>query len=362
MSKDNSISNKSTLMKKEILFIAPYPDHQNIKDGMIQRIKAIDELFVNNKRIYLTLSFTKYIHKNTVRSDENLQILKRNVFIHFFEIIRQLKNANTIYCHAIYNILPILLMFPILKAKIILDIHGVVTDELYLEKKYFKSTIFKFAEKIAFKKIDIAIGVTNSMCSHFKKKYPNYKGEYLVYNIFPESLITCFKEKLITHSETIIIYSGNIQKWQNIDLMLQIIKNNQHRSIRYIILSGEVNKFINLVSEFGINPLNILIKSVRPEELGYYYKIASYGFILRDESIINQVANPTKLIEYLAYGIVPIVLNENIGDYKSYDYEYIHCNEISINLPPRKSNRNVNISKQLLNVNLEMDLPKLILN
>lgn len=348
-------------MGNKITFIAPFPDNHNIKDGMIQRVKAIDDIFSESERIYLSLSFNHFFRKSTIQPNIKIQVLKRNVFFHFIEIFNQLRRSDIIYCHSIYNILPIIFFLFFLKGKIILDIHGVVTNELSLEKKYFKSFIYKLIEKFSFKKIDIAIGVTNSMCNYFKKKYPDYKGKFIVFNIFPESLKKCFGEQIIPHSKTIIIYSGNTQKWQNIDLMMQTIKNNQYANIQYIILSSEVAKFENLITKYDITPHNILIKSVLPKELDQYYSVASYGFILRDESIINQVANPTKLIEYLTYGIIPIVLNENIGDYKSYNYEFIYYNLISNKLTSQKSIRNKDIAYQLLKLNQEMDLRNFIM-
>lgn len=39
--------------------------------------------------------------------------------------------------------------------------------------------------------------------------------------------------------------------------------------------------------------------------------------------IVNKVACPTKLIEYLEHGIIPIVLQPEIGDFNKMGYRYI---------------------------------------
>lgn len=42
-----------------ILFIADFPTEENIRDGMFQRISAIDSLTQNKERVYLNISFRK---------------------------------------------------------------------------------------------------------------------------------------------------------------------------------------------------------------------------------------------------------------------------------------------------------------
>ena len=110
---------------------------------------------------------------------------------------------------------------------------------------------------------------------------------------------------------------------------------------------------------------NVIIKSVSPIELSSYYEISHYGFLLRDHHPLNNVACPTKAIEYLAFGITPIVLEENIGDFKQLGYEYISINKINneIKLIPRKSSKNIEISKYLYEIsNNEQKLLKSEIN
>ena len=53
------------------------------------------------------------------------------------------------------------------------------------------------------------------------------------------------------------------------------------------------------------------------------YPRCSYGFVLRDDIAVNNVACPTKLIEYLQYGIVPILHTERIGDFAALGMQYV---------------------------------------
>ncbi len=157
-----------------------------------------------------------------------------------------------------------------------------------------------------------------------------------------------------------VIYSGNTQKWQNIELMCKIIKNNLSPTINYIILTGEIEKMKNIFKSQGILNDNIKILSVLPGELVEYYAKANYGFILRDDIVVNNVACPTKMVEYLYYGIIPIVLSEKIGDFYKLNYEYIHYQSFNEGLEALKSERNIKIAKALQSRNTEINLKKVL--
>ena len=46
------------------------------------------------------------------------------------------------------------------------------------------------------------------------------------------------------------------------------------------------------------------------QELKYY----DFGFILRENHVINKVSSPIKLLEYTSSGVIPI-LTDSVGDY-----------------------------------------------
>ena len=59
-----------------------------------------------------------------------------------------------------------------------------------------------------------------------------------------------------------------------------------------------------------------------------YYMKNDCGVVLRNDNIVNRVACPTKLIDYLQYGLIPIVLSPHIGDFYNLGYKYIEYDEI----------------------------------
>ena len=103
-----------------------------------------------------------------------------------------------------------------------------------------------------------------------------------------------------------------------------------------------------MIAAAGLSGARIELKSVAPEELAEYYESAHYGFILRDDNVINTVANPTKMIEYLQYGIVPIVKSPNIGDFATYGYDYITYDSPLSELKPVKSPKNREVAREII--------------
>lgn len=113
-------------------------------------------------------------------------------------------------------------------------------------------------------------------------------------------------------------------------------------------LTGKPNYFKEPLEKIGIHENNsISIKSVSPLELESYYKESHYGFILRDDILVNRVACPTKLIEYLGYGINPIILSEKIGDFEDFGYEHIRLDQFNTALKAKKSTKNIDIFNQI---------------
>jgi hypothetical protein len=70
------------------------------------------------------------------------------------------------------------------------------------------------------------------------------------------------------------------------------------------------------------------------------YSECHYGLILRQDDPVNHVACPTKLIEYLAYGVVPVVDSPRIGDFLELGMRYVTLADLeSGNLPQEEERR-----------------------
>ena len=358
-------------MSDDIFIVAQYPNDQNIKDGMIQRIKAIDDLLVDRQRTYVNLALKNPIYKKVKHS-----VLITEIFINpilpFFIIFNFLLKAKTIYIHSIHPVkffLYGLLFINKNKQNIILDAHGVVPEELQLYGMEFKYKYMLIVEKYLFKKLNYCICVSTMMIKHFQTRYPDLDIKYEL--LFTSELLlepdksakdNLIKELKISSADSVFIYSGNAQLWQNIPLMMNCIQDlNKNPNLKIIILSGEAEIFKDWIKDNKMDEHNIIIRSVLPSELSIYYSIAHYGFVLRDDILINRVANPTKMLEYLQFGIIPIVLSPFIGDYFHFGYDFVCILDLNIAaITPKKSVKNIKIANTITNKKMNFNIKKIL--
>ncbi len=311
-----------------LAIIGPYPTEHNEKDGMVRRVQKIDDSFKGIKRIYLDISF-KRISCSKRRIDNDVTVYWINFFIFFWFALYLCCKAKVIYVHSIYNSLKILPVYFFNKT-IITDMHGVVVEEIKLNKKHSRFLIvggvliYKFVEWIAVKHSKRLVAVTETMKSYYVKKYNIIKDKIKVIPIFDSN-----QESIINRNKNIpasFIYSGGIQPWQCIDETINFVVKTSEK-FKWTILSGNERYFKSRLSGIKFK-YPITIKSVSPSEVKKYYLSNNFGIILREDNIVNRVACPTKLIEYIQSGLIPIVSSPYIGDFYDLGYKYITVDEI----------------------------------
>ncbi|MNQ32449.1 hypothetical protein D3C85_458540 [compost metagenome] len=320
---------------KKIVFLAPFSTPENIKEGMMQRVDAVDKIFGNNefKKTYIVPRFKTL--KTECREVANNTIeVNLSIWLSFFWLIKKLRDADVVYCHSLYGMsLAGIFFLPFFKRKnLVWDVHGIIPEEIKLAgHSKLKQFVYSILERLVITKSTKIIVVTNAMRKHFCKKYKNIKADFLVYPILPNTINieNGFEEKE-KENKINILYAGNMQGYQNISLMVENIKKIVDVPNYYFyILTGQKQKMQEIFSINGLNDKkNILIDSVTPNELDKYYKKAHYGFVLRDDVDVNNVACPTKIIEYLAYGMTCITLSNKIGDFYELGFEFINIDKL----------------------------------
>ena len=338
---------------KKILFLSPYPYDKDLKDGMISRIKSIDSKVDDMPRSYLLLTITRRSSFDRIGLAD-IYIL--NVFTSLLGIIKLFRGSDVVYCQSIWSVSwawPICWFYRG-KKKFFLDVHGVIPEEeRYFQNKKIHSYYMSFVQRVMFHVIDYAVCVTQSMIDVYKSKYTKAKCKYILYFIVPAELQRnepdASNGNHSSFDKVEVIYCGGIQKWQNVDMMLSCIKNNLDERVNYTILTGNKEELKELMKQHGLSEEDVHITSCAPSELATYYERCHYAFILRDDSVVNRVANPTKLIEYMYYGLTPIVLSPYIGDYYSKGYDYIKLENYKASaLIPKKNVHNANLAKDMI--------------
>lgn len=303
-----------------IVFIATYPALADEKDGMVQRIASIDSLVSDLPRVYLDISWRRFWSRRTHHFGA-ATVLQLNGFLHFFTIVSWLRKARVVYVHSVYNSMKVLFAYWI--AKPITDLHGAVPEELAHQGKRWLTHFFGLVERVVLRRSAPVIYVTSAMKCHFQKKYqrPPTAADRTI-AILPRLSDVRGQRMNVLNSmrdASAVIYAGGLQAWQNVSMMLDAAAAAPQ--LRFVFLSGEGPALQRLADSACV--VNYTSASVPPHQVPDHYLTCTYGFVLRDPMLVNQVACPTKLVEYLYWGVIPIVLTPDIGDFNELGFAFI---------------------------------------
>lgn len=303
---------ESLLMNRYICVISEKVKEGNASDGMFQRIARVDEFLLDFAPVLHINPNIKYFGR-AVRSQGEYKV---NPFLHFFLIFRILSGAKVIYIHSILNGFSLLQYLIPFRNKIILDLHGIVPEEFEARGMILHSRIFALFEYALLLCSRIKIFVTFNMQVHFSKKYSrDFSENSIILPIF--SSLESPQLDITAKSDENVIYAGGLQEWQNYDMMRKAIDlRKSDYKFEFYTSSENVSRVISDIPFAEVSTLSNI-------ELLERMRRASMGFLLRDDSIVNRVAYPTKLAEYLDSGVIPILIQPAIGDLEFWEYQYV---------------------------------------
>lgn len=321
---------------KPICVFAPMYNKENEKDGYVQRIKAIDTMVLSDMcRVYLydegtvcdvmRFDIIDALHGYIVFNSHNKE--------HLQEILKLVKKCGATYTHSLLRFMEdkssreLWKIFDYDDVTNYWDVHGTVPEEYSLSGSELGSQLAGNIEKIMAEKVDVVVVVTQAMGRYLRKKYPSMKAKIVVVPILNKELLQPEQcEKDMEKQELTVVYAGGTQPWQNIGLMQDIVEatSNIYEHRMYV---PDTEEFWKLWGGRKGGE-KICVESKSPEELYKAYKECDLGFVLRDQSPVNYVACPTKIIEYLKFGIIPIMKSSEIGDFVELGMKYIPYNEL----------------------------------
>ena len=152
-----------------------------------------------------------------------------------------------------------------------------------------------------------------------------FKAKTIVMPIFDSSLskydIEIPKEKPFENNLPTVIYAGGIMKWQKIELMQDSIAKCIDNA-NFMVYCPNPKEFWETWKYPKYKNLKVGSKNYADLCRDVYSK-AHYGYVLRDDIAVNNVACPTKIADYFKYRIVPIVSSPKIGDFVDLGMQYI---------------------------------------
>jgi GT2 family glycosyltransferase/glycosyltransferase involved in cell wall biosynthesis len=315
-----------------IVFFAGYPYPERQSDGYFQRIQIVDRLFTDRWRIYIEYEELPGRARWFDRPEPKVLVLRcvgstrRRWLVKVLVVVSVLR-CRKIYIHSVLrmqgNWIRTLMYIPGITK--VIDIHGVVPEEFRLHNDFYSAVLFEARERLAVRKSHLVIVVSEAMKSYLRQKYRSeLRGPIAIFPMFLNVVPTLAPRPYI-NGKPVVVYAGGLQKWQQVGKMIDAISRTAavcaHR-----FYCPDPDAIRTLLPE--ATRTHVIIDSKTHSELTELYAECHYGFILREDSVVNHVACPTKLVEYLAMGIVPIVDSANIGDFKTMGMRFITLEQL----------------------------------
>lgn len=222
------------------------------------------------------------------------------------------------------------------KCKIGLDLHGAAPEEYqYLHNS--NSALLEKSESHSISLADFIICQSDAMKAHLISKY-SISTPIGVYRCAVDTKVFVYNHEdrsNIRHdlgyaeNNIVFVYSGGMHAWQKVEDAIIHFSNfyDYNSDARFLVLTKDVYGFKSILEKIGKADLShaISVLSLSYNEVPKYLCAADVAFLLRDNHIMNAVASPTKLAEYLSCGL-PVLstdVSKNWIDKEGLKYIYI---------------------------------------
>lgn len=115
--------------------------------------------------------------------------------------------------------------------------------------------------------------------------------------------------------EVALVYSGTTAGYQHLeDLTIPFMKklSEINNNVRLIFLSSEHEKIKKMLADANVNMDRVVVRSYKQNEVGFALTACDAGILIRKPTLVNRVANPVKIAEYMGAGL-PIIIERGVG-------------------------------------------------
>lgn len=184
---------------------------------------------------------------------------------------------------------------------------GVAPEEVkYSNKSKILKGIYylghTFFERYALKHASLSIMVSDTMRNHYSKKYGFNSASFIMPCFNTPLNLDAFKNKFSVPS---FVYAGNLAGWQCFEETVCLFRKIKETitSAKLTVYTQDQAEAAKILKKYGVEPD---LRYVPYQQLSKEIQEFKYGFLIRKDDIVNNVATPTKMNTYLANAIIPI--------------------------------------------------------
>lgn len=227
--------------------------------------------------------------------------------------INNIEKINDYNKNEIFVVANILDAYKLIKKKykhIIMWFQGVSPEESYMRNhSKLRYVILSIVEKKVLKKSEFCFFVSKTMKKHYEKKYNinfNEDNCYIMPCLNTQiNKISFEKEK--KYENNYFTYVGSMEVWQKFEktvLCYKEIEKTKLKNSKLYVYTSEHDEAIKILNKHNVKKYEV--NYVENKKLPEVLEQIKYGFIIREDNVVNNVATPTKISTYLSCGIIPI--------------------------------------------------------
>ena len=171
---------------------------------------------------------------------------------------------------------------------------------------------------------DFRLAVSAALVQHWRERYGYHGDEHTVVPCTLGTHMGGQQGSMIASERTgtpygptdvVLVYSGSTAGWQSFELLSTFLTDlmGVGSDVKVLFLSKPDPNNAILQDRF---PVQVLVKWLAPEDVPRWLRACDHGIMLREETLTNKVASPTKFAEYLSAGL-PVVISQNLGDFST---------------------------------------------
>lgn len=297
------------------------------RDGYVQRVIAIDHVLAERSRIYLKIVESRHGRPVLRRLRQGIWRLE---IAHRCDVGEAILSATIalgapVYSHSLVGIDPPVVrkLLPERRGPFLMDMHGAVPEEFVLYDDHFMAQKYAAYETWAARHSDAIVCVTDAMADHLGSKLGLPAERMLACPIFLHE--TGERPVLRGYNDRPrAIYAGGTQRWQRIPDLAALVAETQ-TAVDWVLLTPDVSAMKTALEAAGADADagGTGVRAAAQNEVFTCYRACDFGLLLREASVVNRVACPTKLIEYLRYGVIPVLDFAEIGDFLDHGMQFV---------------------------------------
>lgn len=246
-----------------------------------------------------------------------------NMIVTLFFLLRHGWKYDIIHVRSYPPMIAALMVKSLFRFRVIFDPRGLYADEfLYYGRKKMVAYTFKYIERFFYRLSDAVVTVSDKFKKYVQERYQVNPDSVIAIPTFAsvpnqemfDALGPNIRLSRDWHSNIILCYSGSFEGWQLIDQVVDFFAVAAQHSpdFRYVFITKQKEEF-EIYLDGRLPKDSYGIWSATTVQLPVLLSQCDYGVLFRHEHIINKVAAPIKVKDYLLAGL-KVILSDNIGD------------------------------------------------